>query len=97
MYLCSIILAHHIMPQMIMLGSEMIRIILPRKPLSIPPHKVTVGPRDTVVVHAASLLTSYPTAMNCWQLRAKGCTTLLRKDAVGHRDIRVALAVNFNA
>ena len=70
---------------------------LPRKPLSIPLHKVAAGPRDTVVVPAASLSTSYPTAMNCWQLRAKAYTTLPRRDAVGHRDTRAAPAVSFNA
>ena len=70
---------------------------LPKTPLSIPLHKVEVGPRDTVVVHAASLSTSYPTAMNCWQLQAKAYTTPPHRDAVGHPDIRVAPAVIFNA
>lgn len=85
------------MPQMIMLGSEMIRINPAKKQSSILRHKVAAGPQDTPVVPAASLWTSYPMAMNCWQLRAKVCTTPPRKDVVGRRDTRVAPAVNFNA
>lgn len=71
--------------------------ILPRKPLSIPHPKVAVGQPDTVVAPAASLLTSYPMVMNCWQLRAKACTTPLRRDVVGHRDIPAVLVVSFKA
>ena len=70
---------------------------LPRKQSSIPLHKAAVGPRDIVVVPAASLSTSYPTAMNYWQLQAKVCTTPPRKDVVGRRDTQVAPVVNFNA
>ena len=70
---------------------------LPRKPLSIPLHKVAAGHQDIPVVPAASLLTSYPMAMSCWQLRAKACTTPLRRDVVGHRDIPAVLVVSFKA